>query len=309
RSPLVPFLLQGGTSSGWIGDAVSLSIEDDPVWAELAHADDVWEFVERRFDRFPVAVSLEVWRDGDAHLLLDGTRDFVRKFASSSFRWETIERDGLRYHRIAETAALREARVVPADWSPLVLCVAALPGRLVLTVDERMMRRTIDRAAAPARTDAPRWTGRSFAARLDRRALAAIELFARVWFDERRQTASWRNLPVLNLWRRLVPDEDPVAVHRRRLAQELVCPGGGAYVWNPIDGTMESTAYGSPISPRSAPEHPSLIESIEELAVGVTFEGEDAARVKLELRWREGKDGKEGKEREEGEEGEEGEGG
>ena len=42
----------------------------------------------------------------------------------------------------------------------------------------------------------------------------------------------WGNLPILNEWKRLFPDRDPVEVHQQVWQVELVCPGGGKYVWN-----------------------------------------------------------------------------
>lgn len=284
-TPLFHGLVLNAIPLEWVGGAVSVSLDADPIWEALGGTDDLWEFLERHFDRFPVAVTVEVLDDAAAAAFLDDSRELCRKFLSGSYTWDVVERGTLRYHRIGETERLRAGRVVPDDWSSLSICVAALPGRLILALDERVLTRAIDRSTAGVAPDVPPWTGESAAMRLDRRSLDAIESWAGVWFEENRQTASWRNLPILNEWRRRFPDEDPVAVHRRLFRQELVCPGGGDYLWNPVDGTVESTAYGSPISPRRAPAFPSLIDTIDSLAGGVTFEG-DALRARLELRWK-----------------------
>ena len=69
----------------------------------------------------------------------------------------------------------------------------------------------------------------------------------------------WDNLPILNEWKRNIPDRDPVEVHRRLWDVELVCPGGGKYVWNEKYGTMESTVYGHPGEPKQGPPAPPVL--------------------------------------------------
>ena len=76
------------------------------------------------------------------------------------------------------------------------------------------------------------------------------------------QLRSWSNLPILNEWKRLFPNEDPVKVHERLWHVTLICPGGGKYVWNDQWHTMESTVYGHPGQPKTGPKAPPLLEPV-----------------------------------------------
>jgi hypothetical protein len=58
---------------------------------------------------------------------------------------------------------------------------------------------------------------------------------------------------VLNEYKRLYPDRDPVDVHQRLWGVRLVCPAGGHYVWNDQYKTLESTAVGHPGKPKDSP--------------------------------------------------------
>ena len=81
-------------------------------------------------------------------------------------------------------------------------------------------------------------------------------------YEQLMQTHCWNNLPILNEWKRLYPDRDPVEVHRAVWGVELVCPGGGKYVWNEKFQTMESTVYGSPAAPKEGPPAPPVLSSL-----------------------------------------------
>jgi len=97
------------------------------------------------------------------------------------------------------------------------------------------------------------------------------------------QRLAWRSLPILNEWKSLFPDRDPVDVHQRAWKVRLVCPGGGTYVWNDAWKTMESTVYGHPGEPKVGPKAPPALEAIERGDFGLTFEEQGLrARVRLE---------------------------
>jgi hypothetical protein len=101
------------------------------------------------------------------------------------------------------------------------------------------------------------------------------------------QVRSWNNLPILNEWKRLFPDRDPVAVHRAVWGATLIDPGGGRYVWNPRWSTMESTVLGHPGEPRTSndPENPA--RRFHSAGLGLDFEGGGLrARTEVILRQR-----------------------
>lgn len=98
------------------------------------------------------------------------------------------------------------------------------------------------------------------------------------------QSAAWANLPILNEWHALNPAIEPVAFHERWWGERLLCPTGGAYVWNDSDGTMESNHLGHPGRPKgTAGLMPALINSLQAAQFGITFEREGLrARVEIQ---------------------------
>jgi len=96
------------------------------------------------------------------------------------------------------------------------------------------------------------------------------------------QTQAWNNLPILNEWHTLYPDQDPVDVHEQIWNERLICPGGGKYIWNDEWKTMESTIYGHPGVPKLGPGVPPELFKFRFGNLGVTFE-EQGLRARLML--------------------------
>jgi hypothetical protein len=109
---------------------------------------------------------------------------------------------------------------------------------------------------------------------------------ANAWLHRRyqqlMQVQCWNNLPVLNEWKRLFPDRDPVAVHREAWGVTLLCPGGGKYVWNEKYATMESTVYGHPGQPKAGPPAPPVLSGFASGDFGLTLENQ-GLRARVEL--------------------------
>jgi len=95
----------------------------------------------------------------------------------------------------------------------------------------------------------------------------------------RMQMVGWGNLPILNEWKRLFPDEDPVEVHLRLWQTRLICPGGGQYGWDKEAQTMKSTVYGCPVVPKLDGGLPSAWSRLKSGNLGLTFEN-DGLRAK-----------------------------
>lgn len=263
---------------GWVDDTVSLYIDDDPVWSELDDLDKVDDFLEDNISRLPVAITIGVKDPLGLAAFLTAVRGFAMQSAPGMVVWETVEYGERMYVKISEEKGMR--RGGGPEWS---ICYAVVPGSLILTPNEALLRRAMDRAFAPDRQPSKQtWPGRSMAVRLDQRALLALEGLLGDWQEENLKFASWRNLVILDEWKRLFPDEDPLAVHARHFHQELVCPGGGRYVFNAEWGGMESTAYGRPEAPRDEATAVSLLESFLSAALGITFE-DDGLRARVSV--------------------------
>jgi len=179
-----------------------------------------------------------------------------------------------------------QARADAREVENLALYYAATGDALVLTLNEDVLKRSLDRrgtTTAPA--DSPPWIGSSLAAQLDHRHLDVMSLGLDEPYQRLLQQRSWDNLPILNEWKRRFPSEDPVTFHAQHWHTTLVCPGGGEYVWNDQWQTMESTAYGSPGHPKAGPTAPPLAEMFQFLNTGVTFEDQGLrARAILKTR-------------------------
>ena len=118
---------------------------------------------------------------------------------------------------------------------------------------------------------------------VDRKALELVSHLSRDEYELAMQARAWGNLPILNQWKRMYPDQDPVELHERVWQIRLICPGGGRYVWNEKFQTMESTVYGHPGEPKSGPAAPPALTEFANGSFGLTFENQGLrARVSLE---------------------------
>ena len=160
-----------------------------------------------------------------------------------------------------------------------------------LSPNQKVLERSIDRWLArekaradgkPAPATAKPWLGSNAALRVDRKILDVADAFFNLQYRREMQTRCWANLPILNEWKRLYPDRDPVKVHQQVWGVELVCPGGGKYVWNENYRTMASTVYGHPGEPKDGPPAPPVLSSFAAGSFGLTFENQ-GLRARAEL--------------------------
>jgi len=296
----------------WLGDSVSVYVDSDPFWNELAdvakkananrdESDATITFLLANLHRLPVAVTAEVQDPLKLALFLTGLRNLIEQTAPGMVTWTTH-----KYHDqpfVKMSASL--AGIAPVQ-SKLEINYATTPWRLIVTPNEAVLKRALDRMAAAkskgdasarpkpgtaapekagSATDSPRpWLGTSMALHVDRQA---IELLQRVFvgreYQSMMQACAWSNLPILNEWKRMYPDRDPVAVHEQIWKTQLACPGGGKYVWNKEFQTMESTVYGHPGQPRLGPPLPRQLEAVQSMDFGLSFENH-GLRARAEIR-------------------------
>ncbi len=274
--------LPGLNPLAWIGDHVALYVDRDPVLQEIPNSDDedaVGEFIDQNFERIPVAFLVDVKNPGAAAAFLLALRTFAQQAAPDVFHWSTRRHGDVSYVHVAVQAP-RGGNENERRYS---IAYALLPDRWIVTPSEAVLTRAIDRAIAAAPAENARWNEQCIALDLELDMIRLLDGWTGPTLDATRAASSWRNLYVLNEWKRLFPTDDPVAVHERFFHQRIVCPGGGDYVWNERDRTMESTAYGSPWHPQDDATAPSLIDLVESADVTVQFE-EDGVRARLMLR-------------------------
>jgi hypothetical protein len=296
----------------WLGDSISVYLDRDPFWNELAEvakkahsnaaaADPSIDFLLANLHRLPVAVTAEVQDPLKLALFLTGLRNLIEQTAPGMVTWTTHKYKEQPYVKMA--ASLAGMTSMPGK---LEINYAATPQRLIVTLNEALLKRALDRMAAanvkekassgaksgiPATqragttTDAPhRWLGSSLALYVDRQAIDLLQLvFVGRQYQSMMQACAWSNLPILNEWKRLYPDRDPVAVHQQLWKTQLACPGGGKYVWNKEFQTMESTVYGHPGQPQLGPPLPRLLDAVRSMDFGLSFENR-GLRARAEIR-------------------------
>lgn len=293
----------------WLGDSVSFWADNDPFFDELAAAtaaDAEDEFMGRNVHRLPLALHAEVANGFALAAFLTGVRAGIEGSAPGMLAWETRDHGGEAYVRIGPTErALDDFDGMGDDdvgFRELALYYVATGQGLTLSLNEELVKRAIDRqlqrreagrepgadAADARRASAagePDWLGTHVGVKLDLDELAPFAELALSWQSATPvRRLSWSNLPILDEWHALFPDEDPVVLHRRLWGETLLCPGGGEYRWNTEDGVMESSVFGHPGRPRTGPVLPPLVHTLARADLGLSFEEDGLrARARLEL--------------------------
>ena len=271
-------------SLGWVGSSVSVYADDDPFWKDLAKVkeDDLDKFFQKNAGRLPVAARIEVSNPLKLAAFLTMARAFIEQTSPGLTHWESLKYKEQPYVRITP---VKGGRGVPQEMENLAIYYTSVGGALTITLSESVLQRAIDRGLARVQAEgkttegksaaaAGPWLGSNAALRVDRRILEIGNALGRRHYEELMQTQCWNNLPILNEWKRLYPDRDPVEVHRSVWGVELVCPGGGKYVWNEKLQTMESTVYGSPAAPKVGPPAPPVLGGFAAADFGLTFENQ-----------------------------------
>lgn len=276
----------------WVGPSIAAYLDDGPFWDDLAKARDPREFLRNQWARLPLAVHVAVNDPAKLTLFLVALRAYQERTAPDLVDWTTLKHGERSYVRVAP----REDAGLDPDLNALNLYYAATPKGLLVSLSEEMVKRFLDRQDHPADPkDAPHWLGESVAFRANRKGLGALlsgdkglgVLANRALNDEYRdalQIYSWESLPILNEWKRLFPDRDPVAVHQAVWGVRLVCPGGGQYVWNERWQTMESTVFGHPGAPKSGPDLPAPLSGLGAVDFGLTLKDRGLrGRVEIQM--------------------------
>jgi hypothetical protein len=298
----------------WLGQSISLYVDYDSFWNDLAACKTDQErvdFVIKNLRRIPIALWFEVSDGPKLKQFLDAARAVAEKTAPAE-TWESLDYLGRPYVRI------RYGKNPIGGWQ---LCYAATDKFLLLTPSEALLKQAINRqiaveaaekaaagqaaapqdasavaaAKAPAEKPAPAdqaaagpkrelrpWLGTNAGVQVDHKLFALLLDSLGETYQQWMQTQSWNNLPILNEWHGLYPDQDPAALHERIWHTRLVCPGGGQYVWNEAWQTMESSVYGHPGEPKAGPAAEPELLDFRFANFGLTFEG-DGLRARLTL--------------------------
>ena len=267
---------------GWLGSSVALYTDTDPLWEEAFRAENAETFLEENPYRLPLALRVEIADSFGAAAFLTALRVFIEQAAPGMLVWDNVDFEGHTYVKV--TAADDTA----SGLGDLAIYYGVTPHALTITLSESLLQRALRRAAGAqkekddvAATDAndergsahrKPWLGESLSLRATQAVARLVEVFSREEYQTVLRLRSWSSLPILNEWKRLYPDTDPLELHERLWGVRLVCPGGGTYVWNEQFDTMESTAFGHPAVPRKVTSLPWPLHGYTEADFGLTFE-------------------------------------
>ena len=266
---------------GWLGSAVTLYADDDPLWNGLLASADAEDFLEENYAQLSVALHFEVKNSLGVVAFLAAVRAYIEQTAPQMTAWANREHHGRPYVKVSASDQANDPE------NPWAVYYAVTPGALTVTLSEPLLQRALARQSTNAAPTPPAlpsdrlWLGGNLGLTAERRFLEVLETLSRRELQASRQLLAWGNLPILNEWKRRFPDQDPVRLHETWWGTKLLCPGGGAYVWNPEWQTFESTVFGHPGAPKSAPSNP--FSDVTFVNLGVTFEHQGlSARAVLE---------------------------
>jgi hypothetical protein len=265
----------------WLKGGVSISVEPDPLFDAFDPERSEREMLER-LQSLPIILTAEVKDPVSLALLLTGIRAKVEDMGLGAVRWTKGK------HRDVETMTLSGVPGFDAE-KTLSLRYTIVEGLLVVTLREDLLHQAIDRAVdrRGGKAVGQPWIGESAALRVGKGFVDFLAKASERLWDQGQRELAWRALPILTEWRRLWPDQDPVAVHEKLFKVRLVDPAGGRYVVDKDGVRIVSQTYGHPTETRPGPRRPNLMEGFKHLRAGLTFENDGVrARVVLE---REGK--------------------
>lgn len=256
----------------WLGQSVTLYADADPFWSELAAATNADVFMEHSLGRLPVGLYCEVKNSLGVAAFLTAVHAYADQSAPQMTVWKNLEYAGRPYVKIVPSKTSLESEP-DENWT---VYYAVTPDSLTVTLSEDLLKRALDRQIARSNTNAPAvsgvksWLGRSLGLQVDRKFIDVLIKAMQDDYQAHLQMLAWNNLPILNEWKRLYPDKDPVKLHEQLWGVKLLCPGGGTYVWNDRWHTMESTVFGHPGEPKSGTA--SLFPGMTDANLGITFE-------------------------------------
>ena len=257
----------------WVGQTISVYVDRDPFWAELARSEDSDTFMQKNLYRFPGAISIDVGNPLIAAAFLGGLKLMTAQFAPNMLTWSSRKHGEIQYTRIEANEEVND----DLGTEQLALHYTVIKGRLVWALSEKTLKQAIDRRlAAKQEKRGSAWLGEHLALHAHRDVLRLMDMQqgeGRTVRDQMRGL-SWLNIPILNEWRRMFEGEDAVAMHQQISGMRLVCSGGGKYVWNDKWKTYESTAFGHPGEPKNGPEDIYPFPGWARGSFGVTFEDE-----------------------------------
>jgi hypothetical protein len=281
----------------WIGDWVAVYADDDPMLERMKKAmeedeeNNIGQFFEEEGMRLPIALHVDVKSSLKLTIFLTVVRAFIEQTSPGMTEWVALKHNGQPYVRIMESGAstkIDDATGSAKGRKDIAVFYAATPKALVITLNEELLKRSLDRMVAGKQTiennqkTAKPWLGKHLCMQANEKVFSLFELLGSNSIRTTMESSAWENIVILNEWHRRYGQHDPSEFQTRFWQTKLVCPGGGKYTWNEEYQTMQSTVFGHPGQPRNAAQLPGLYSGFTGFNLGLTFEG-DGLRAQGEV--------------------------
>ncbi len=267
----------------WIGASATLSVDGGAFWEKLSKSSEPEQFLEKNYPELPVTLFIEVKDSLKLAAFMAAVRGFAEQGAPGLVKWEPRTYNEQPYTAISEAERPQARTTRSQDRAKWVLCYAATPEALIVTLGEDTLKRALDRLNQrndrPETLESKFQVGSHASVKVRREFLEPGGVFDDSYVDLL-QDRCWGNIPILNEWKRLFPDKDPVEVHRTLWKTTPVCHAGGGYQWNAEWQTMESTLFGNPAAPREVRRSLPGFEGIAAARFALQFE-HDGLRAKV----------------------------
>ncbi len=254
---------------GWMTGSISLDLEKSLFWEATG---------EGSYDRFtatPLVLRIGSNSRLKLALFMTAIKNAIETSAPDSVKWETRKKDGKSY-------VVLTGNEMGADFH---IYYATQAGALILTLREDAMLRAIARENHKLSAEETDLLPPPTQLMLDSSPafLAGLSgFFGSAGAIDRVQQESWKALPILNEWQRKFAGKDPLAVQLLHYGEDIFCPGGKGYRWNPEAMTMESVAFGFPAKPRTEPAKMPSIMDFQNVGTSLNFQ-DDGLRATLSL--------------------------
>jgi hypothetical protein len=283
-------------SLNWLGSWLTLYADDNPFWDDLSQAVSnggmmaAPRFLEKNYHKLPVVLHIDSGNPLKLTAFLVALRAFVEQTSPGLTVWQTLQHHDRPYVKIS-TSSQAQADMVDNELKNFALYYAATSNALVVTLNENLLKKSLDRMTARSQAKAQKkesnsssvpWLGKSLALQVKQSALDIVQTMFQENLNANLEQRSWANIPILNEWNRRYPRTSPEILHQRLWNTRLVCPGGGKYTWNEKFQTFESTAFGHPARPRFRHDLSISWFDITLANLGITFEN-NGLRAQAEL--------------------------
>jgi len=256
----------------WLGETVSIFVDWDEA---IKGFPENWNDVEQ----LPFGITIELQEGKDEDKLFEFLRNASNVFGHRDGVWSDSSYKKKRIHSFKHD-----------DFGQEIDVHLVLVGRvLLLSPNLGVVHRAIDReqngsGAVFSKQDKGNWLGDHMNVKISGEFTELLEKTFEHEFRRELIYQSWCNVPVLNEWKKHLPQRDSVELHNIMWHQSLIAVDGSGYEWDESLRSMKATHYGPP-GEEITPGHsiPPVYRNVKSAAAGVTFVNDGIrARVRIE---------------------------